>query len=213
MLLFSLLCYSWPHRSCASAPGFLDRGADRSAAQPCGTAAFPGSSCRYRPCASKKRAHFGTGTHSHKHTYEYLYTQLCPDAFTLSFAPCIDARNMEPHCEREFWEVEGNSKVSSQRNVQPVWKWPEDSGTEVNTFSVLLFSSTQVWVLRVKRNNSINLSCVYYWDKFCLFTSLAQTYNLDVMESLLPDKPKCGCCGKEAAKRCSRCQGEWYCHR
>ncbi|XP_071351391.1 zinc finger MYND domain-containing protein 10 isoform X1 [Trachinotus anak] len=42
---------------------------------------------------------------------------------------------------------------------------------------------------------------------------LAQTYNLDVMESLLPEKPKCGSCGKEAAKRCSRCQGEWYCHR
>ncbi|KAM6927827.1 zinc finger MYND domain-containing protein 10 [Xenentodon cancila] len=42
---------------------------------------------------------------------------------------------------------------------------------------------------------------------------LAQTYNLDVMENLLPEKPKCGSCGKEASKRCSRCQGEWYCHR
>ncbi|XP_028263009.1 zinc finger MYND domain-containing protein 10 [Parambassis ranga] len=42
---------------------------------------------------------------------------------------------------------------------------------------------------------------------------LAQTYNLNVMESLLPEKPKCGSCGKEATKRCSRCQGEWYCHR
>ncbi|XP_074532514.1 zinc finger MYND domain-containing protein 10 isoform X2 [Halichoeres trimaculatus] len=42
---------------------------------------------------------------------------------------------------------------------------------------------------------------------------LAQLYNLDVIESLLPEKPKCGCCGKEATKRCSRCQGEWYCHR
>uniref|UniRef100_A0A3Q3WDR3 Zinc finger MYND domain-containing protein 10 n=1 Tax=Mola mola TaxID=94237 RepID=A0A3Q3WDR3_MOLML len=42
---------------------------------------------------------------------------------------------------------------------------------------------------------------------------LAETYNLDVIENLLPDKPKCGSCGKEAAKRCSRCQGEWYCHR
>ncbi|XP_060899033.1 zinc finger MYND domain-containing protein 10 [Labrus mixtus] len=42
---------------------------------------------------------------------------------------------------------------------------------------------------------------------------LAQTYNLDVMESLLPEKPKCGSCGKEATKRCSRCQGEWYCQR
>ncbi|XP_008406873.1 zinc finger MYND domain-containing protein 10 isoform X1 [Poecilia reticulata] len=42
---------------------------------------------------------------------------------------------------------------------------------------------------------------------------LAQTYSLDVMERLLPEKPKCGCCGKEAPKRCSGCQGEWYCSR
>ncbi|KAJ8394871.1 hypothetical protein AAFF_G00042260 [Aldrovandia affinis] len=42
---------------------------------------------------------------------------------------------------------------------------------------------------------------------------LAQTYNLDVMESLIPEKPKCGSCGSEATKRCSRCQGEWYCCR
>ncbi|CAL8353935.1 unnamed protein product [Gadus morhua 'NCC'] len=42
---------------------------------------------------------------------------------------------------------------------------------------------------------------------------LAQTYSLDVLESLLPEKPKCGCCGGEATKRCSRCQGEWYCNR
>ncbi|KAJ0039414.1 hypothetical protein NL108_015163, partial [Boleophthalmus pectinirostris] len=41
---------------------------------------------------------------------------------------------------------------------------------------------------------------------------LAQTYNLEVMESLLPEKPKCGSCGREATKRCSRCQGEWYCN-
>lgn len=42
---------------------------------------------------------------------------------------------------------------------------------------------------------------------------LAQTYNLDIMESLLPEKPKCGLCGQQAAKRCSKCQGEWYCNR
>ncbi|KAM4652384.1 zinc finger MYND domain-containing protein 10 [Discoglossus pictus] len=41
----------------------------------------------------------------------------------------------------------------------------------------------------------------------------AQTYNMDVMESLVPDKPKCGSCGAESAKRCSRCQSEWYCKR
>ncbi|KAJ7998429.1 hypothetical protein DPEC_G00204840 [Dallia pectoralis] len=42
---------------------------------------------------------------------------------------------------------------------------------------------------------------------------LAQTYNLDMMECLIPEKPKCGVCGAEAFKRCSRCQGEWYCRR
>ncbi|XP_040214514.1 zinc finger MYND domain-containing protein 10 isoform X2 [Rana temporaria] len=41
----------------------------------------------------------------------------------------------------------------------------------------------------------------------------AQTYNMDVMETLAPDKPKCGGCGAEASKRCSRCQSEWYCDR
>ncbi|KAI2668585.1 Zinc finger MYND domain-containing protein 10 [Labeo rohita] len=41
---------------------------------------------------------------------------------------------------------------------------------------------------------------------------LAQTYNLDVMENLIPDKPKCGACGRTGVKRCSRCQGEWYCN-
>ncbi|KAM9324363.1 zinc finger MYND domain-containing protein 10 [Gastrophryne carolinensis] len=41
----------------------------------------------------------------------------------------------------------------------------------------------------------------------------AQTYNMDVMETLVPDKPKCGECGAEASKRCSRCQSEWYCNR
>ncbi len=33
------------------------------------------------------------------------------------------------------------------------------------------------------------------------------------MENLIPDKPKCGACGRTGAKRCSRCQGEWYCNR
>ncbi|KAM9374724.1 zinc finger MYND domain-containing protein 10 [Phaethornis superciliosus] len=41
----------------------------------------------------------------------------------------------------------------------------------------------------------------------------AQTYSLDMMEALAPDKPRCGVCGVEATKRCSRCRNEWYCTR
>ncbi|NXG37025.1 ZMY10 protein, partial [Dromaius novaehollandiae] len=41
----------------------------------------------------------------------------------------------------------------------------------------------------------------------------AQTYSLDMMEALIPDKPRCRVCGAEAAKRCSRCRNEWYCTR
>ncbi|XP_030061359.1 zinc finger MYND domain-containing protein 10 [Microcaecilia unicolor] len=41
----------------------------------------------------------------------------------------------------------------------------------------------------------------------------AETYNMNVIESLMPEKPKCGFCGSEAKKRCSRCQNEWYCKR
>ncbi|XP_077040766.1 zinc finger MYND domain-containing protein 10 isoform X2 [Agelaius phoeniceus] len=41
----------------------------------------------------------------------------------------------------------------------------------------------------------------------------AQTYSLDMMEALAPDKPRCRVCGAEAAKRCSRCRNEWYCSR
>ncbi|XP_078066271.1 zinc finger MYND domain-containing protein 10 [Mustelus asterias] len=42
---------------------------------------------------------------------------------------------------------------------------------------------------------------------------LSETYNLDVMEKLIPDRPKCAFCGAEATKRCSRCQVERYCQR
>ncbi|KAM4768711.1 zinc finger MYND domain-containing protein 10 isoform 2-T2 [Cyanocitta cristata] len=41
----------------------------------------------------------------------------------------------------------------------------------------------------------------------------AQTYSLDMMEALAPDKPRCRVCGVEVAKRCSRCRNEWYCTR
>jgi hypothetical protein len=42
---------------------------------------------------------------------------------------------------------------------------------------------------------------------------LASTYDLDVLESMLPDDPKCAKCGEPASMRCSKCRGEWYCRR
>jgi len=42
--------------------------------------------------------------------------------------------------------------------------------------------------------------------------ALAETYSGGVMEALIED-PKCGRCGKPAAKRCSSCHHEWYCGR
>ncbi|XP_003410136.2 zinc finger MYND domain-containing protein 10 [Loxodonta africana] len=41
----------------------------------------------------------------------------------------------------------------------------------------------------------------------------AETYRLDVLEVVAPERPRCAYCSAEASKRCSRCQKEWYCCR
>ncbi|XP_005327116.3 zinc finger MYND domain-containing protein 10 [Ictidomys tridecemlineatus] len=41
----------------------------------------------------------------------------------------------------------------------------------------------------------------------------AETYRLDVLEAVAPERPRCAYCNAEASKRCSRCQNEWYCCR
>ncbi|XP_028397548.1 zinc finger MYND domain-containing protein 10-like [Dendronephthya gigantea] len=41
----------------------------------------------------------------------------------------------------------------------------------------------------------------------------AKTYNIESLEGLISDPPKCANCGQSASKRCSRCQNEWYCKR
>eukprot|EP00736_Rhodelphis_marinus_P012319 Rmarinus@m.2834 len=41
---------------------------------------------------------------------------------------------------------------------------------------------------------------------------MAALYNMNNLDEILED-PKCAKCGKEAAKRCSRCKTEWYCGR
>ncbi|KAM6169910.1 zinc finger MYND domain-containing protein 10 [Rhynchocyon petersi] len=41
----------------------------------------------------------------------------------------------------------------------------------------------------------------------------AETYRLDVLEAVAPERPHCAYCNAEASKRCSRCQKEWYCCR
>lgn len=44
---------------------------------------------------------------------------------------------------------------------------------------------------------------------------LAETYDFDMLESILPDDPKCGVatCGEPATFRCSKCKCTWYCRR
>nr|XP_020030006.1 zinc finger MYND domain-containing protein 10 isoform X2 [Castor canadensis] len=41
----------------------------------------------------------------------------------------------------------------------------------------------------------------------------AETYRLDVLQAVAPERPRCAYCSAEASKRCSRCQSEWYCCR
>nr|KAF6476977.1 zinc finger MYND-type containing 10 [Rousettus aegyptiacus] len=41
----------------------------------------------------------------------------------------------------------------------------------------------------------------------------AETYKLDVLEAVAPERHRCAHCSAEASKRCSRCQKEWYCCR
>ncbi|XP_003476744.1 zinc finger MYND domain-containing protein 10 isoform X1 [Cavia porcellus] len=41
----------------------------------------------------------------------------------------------------------------------------------------------------------------------------SETYRLDVLEAVAPERPHCAYCNAEASKRCSRCQKEWYCCR
>lgn len=81
-----------------------------------------------------------------------------PYKSALNFSYLVDPRNVEPHCEWEFWKVESNSKVSSQRNIQPIWEWPETTGTEV-------MLKTQVWLssdITEKLLNNHNCLCDYY---------------------------------------------------
>ncbi|XP_014680996.1 PREDICTED: zinc finger MYND domain-containing protein 10-like [Priapulus caudatus] len=42
---------------------------------------------------------------------------------------------------------------------------------------------------------------------------LASAYDIDTLESVMCEPPRCALCGQEAAKRCSRCRNEWYCRR
>lgn len=94
----------------APAPGVPDGGADRSAAHPPGSAAIPGSSCPHRPSPPQNRAHIRAGRCSPVRTLKGLPRVFTSDSST---AP----RNPEPHYAAELWEVEGNSQVSSQRDL------------------------------------------------------------------------------------------------
>ncbi|XP_072506649.1 zinc finger MYND domain-containing protein 10 isoform X1 [Notamacropus eugenii] len=81
----------------------------------------------------------------------------------------------------------------------------------------------EIWSRLEKKNGGKWLSIAKYQLKHVFTLSeqelrlqarrWAETYKLDVMEALSPEKPKCASCKAEASKRCSRCQNEWYCNR
>lgn len=57
------------------------------------------------------------------------------------------------------------------------------------------------------------LTCRVYADLFDSSPRWAETYRLDVLEAVAPERPRCAYCNAEASKRCSRCQNAWYCCR
>jgi hypothetical protein len=46
-----------------------------------------------------------------------------------------------------------------------------------------------------------------------LMFRLSAVYDLNMLDEVMPDDPRCGSCGSIAAQRCSRCRNEWYCGR
>lgn len=165
-----MLYYLWAY-CCDTAPRVLNGGVDWSATKFSGTSAFSCSSSCYRPSPSKERAHSGTGIciciHMHIVLLFIKLQHLYKSAPNFSY--CVDPRNLEPHCEWEFWKVESNSKVSNQRNIQPIWEWPETTGTKV-------ILKTQVWLRNEVTekllthlliiNNNHNCLCDYYCHNY-----------------------------------------------
>ena len=67
-----------------------------------------------------------------------------------------------------------------------------------------------IWTLP---NTYITYSLDRNHYKTFLFFRLAQTYSMEMLDSMITEPAKCGACGAPAAKRCSRCKNEWYCRR
>lgn len=79
--------------------------------------------------------------------------------FMPTYTFCIDPRNVEQYHKWELQEVEGNSKVSSERDIQSVWAWPKTRGTEV---------TLEVWPRIPSQIITACLLCGYCWDH-CIF--------------------------------------------
>ncbi|PAA58283.1 hypothetical protein BOX15_Mlig027174g1, partial [Macrostomum lignano] len=65
-------------------------------------------------------------------------------------------------------------------------------------------------IARIQMGTVFNISAADFKSQAALWSD---TYNLDVLEAMLAEPPKCAACGAPAVKRCSRCQNEWYCRR
>ena len=104
-----------------------------------------------------------------------------------------------------------------------VWPSPPPSHLKCPSYALVLIRVTNVFtfscydlLLWVQCSTSQFLSYHFhalFLHFFGCFYRWADTYNLDMLEELVSDPPKCATCGQPATKRCSRCQTEWYCKR
>lgn len=139
---------------------------------------------------------------------------------SILLAACIDTQSRK---------ARGNSSRDQDDKLVIPWVW--HSVTPHPPPPPLKSPSYALVLIRVK--NVFTFSCYgpLWWDQcfisqflsyyfhalfFHLFGCVcrwADTYNLDMLEELVSDPPKCATCSQPATKRCSRCQTEWYCKR
>lgn len=130
---------------------------------------------------------------------------------TLRVSPS-DPRDLGAAGAREQRQVEGYRQAPAAACVQPLRAGPPAAGPKVRPAEVAggaeLTREARVWVgcsrAPTPQAQPGPPDPLPRW---------ADTYRLDVLEAVAPERPRCAYCSAEASKRCSRCQKEWYCCR